>query len=109
VAPSRLIRWAEKTGPHTASVITQILETKAHPEQSYRPCLGILRLGERYSPDRLEAACRRALSIGGVTYRSIKSILEHGLDRPPLEEQATLKLPQKHDNVRGPDYYSTWN
>lgn len=107
--PSRLIRWAEKTGPHTASVITHILESKPHPEQGYRPCLGILRLGERYSPDRLEAACRRALKIGGVTYRSIKSILEHGLDRLPLEEQATLELPQKHDNVRGPDYYSTWN
>lgn len=107
--PSRLIRWAEKTGPHTASVVTRILEEKPHPEQGYRPCLGILRLGERYSPQRLEAACRRALKIGGVTYRSIKSILEHGLDRLPLEEQATLELPQKHQNVRGADYYSTWN
>lgn len=107
--PSRLVRWGEKTGPHTASVITRILEEKPHPEQGYRPCLGILRLGDRYSPERLEAACRRALKIGGVTYRSIKSILEHGLDRLPLEKQATLELPQKHENVRGSKYYSTWN
>lgn len=107
--PSRLIRWAEKTGPHTASVVSRILEEKLHPEQGYRPCLGILRLGNRYTPERLETACARALEIGGVSYRSIKSILEHGLDRLPLEEQATLGLPQSHENVRGSDYYSAWN
>jgi len=107
--PSRMIRWAEKTGPHTATVVTRIFENKPHPEQGYRPCLGILRLGDRYSPERLEAACHRALVIQGVSYRSIKSILEHGLDRVPLEEQATLELPQEHENLRGPDYYTSWN
>jgi transposase len=103
--PSRMIRWAEKTGPHTGTVVRQIIETKAHPEQGYRPSLGIIRLGNRYSPERLEAACQRSLAIGGVSYRSIKSILEHGLDRLPLEEQATLDLPQDHDNLRGSHYY----
>ena len=104
--PSRMIRWAEKTGPHTATVVTRIIEGRPHPEQGYRPCLGLLRLGERYSPERLEAACHRALEIQGVSYRSIKSILEHGLDRVPLEKQETLDLPQEHDNLRGPDYYT---
>ena len=107
--PSRLIRWAEKTGPETAAIVTRILEERLHPEQGYRPCLGILRLGDRYSPERLEAACRRARRIQGVSYRSIKSILEHGLDQLPLEEQATLELPQVHDNIRGPSYYSPLN
>ncbi len=107
--PSRMIRWAQKTGPHTAAIVTRILEERPHPEQGYRPCLGILRLGERYSPERLEAACHRALAIRGVSYRSIKSILEHDLDRVPLEEQATLELPQEHENLRGPDYYTSCN
>ena len=107
--PSRMIRWAEKTGPHTAATVTRIIEERPHPEQGYRPCLGILRLGERYTPERLEAACHRALAIQGVSYRSIKSILEHGLDRVALEEQAALELPQNHDNLRGPDYYTSWN
>ena len=97
------------TGSDTAALVTTILEERPHPEQGYRPCLGILRLGKRYSPERLEAACHRALAIGGASYRSIKSILEHGLDRVPLEEQATLELPQEHDNLRGPDYYNSWN
>ena len=107
--PSRLIAWAEKTGTHTAAVVTRILEQKPHPEQGYRPCLGILRLGERFSPERLEAACHRALSSGSVSYRSIKSMLDHGFDRLPLDEQTSLELPQTHANVRGPDYYATWN
>ena len=107
--PSRIIRWAGETGPHTGAVVTHILEERSHPEQGYRPCLGIMRLGERYSPERLEAACHRALVIRGISYRSIKSILEHDLDRVPLEEQATLDLPQKHDNLRGPDYYTSPN
>ena len=37
----------------------------AHPQQGYRLCLGILRLGKAYRADRLEAACQRALAIGG--------------------------------------------
>ena len=109
MAPPRPCPWAQKTGPRPAAVVTTGREARQQPEQGYRPCLGILRLGKRYSPERLEAACHRALAIRGASYRSIKSILEHGLDRVPLQEQATLELPQEHDNLRGPDYYNSWN
>ena len=51
--PSRLIRQARKTGPEMAAVVTRIAEERLHPEQGYRPCLGILRLGDRFSPERL--------------------------------------------------------
>lgn len=108
-SPSRLIHWAQQTGPYTGLVVEHILETRRHPEQGYRSCLGLLRLGERYSSARLEAACRRAHAISALSYRSVKSILEKGLDQIPLEEQATLTLPTDHSNVRGPDYYLTIN
>jgi transposase len=108
-SPSRLIRWAQQTGSQTGLVVERILETRRHPEQGYRSCLGLLRLGERYSPARLEAACNRALAIGALSYRSVKSILEKGLDQVPLEEQTTLTLPADHANVRGSDYYHTAN
>lgn len=104
--PSRIIAWAEKTGPATGDLTRQILESKPHPEQGYRACLGLLRLGKRHSPERLEAACARALRIGGISYRSVKSILQSGLDRLPLEEQASLALPQNHEHVRGGPYYA---
>lgn len=109
--PSRLIHWAEKTGPDTAKVVGRILDERPHPEQGYRACLGILRLGKRYGPERLEAACRRAADLPRLTYRSIQSILKNGLDRlpTPQDEQILLQLPQKHENLRGADYYRTLN
>jgi len=105
--PSRIIRWAAATGPRTAELVERILESKPHPEQGYRSCLGLLRLGQTYSPARLEAACDRALRIGGISYRSVKSILHSGLDRSPPLEQTTLRLPQDHPHVRGGAYYAT--
>jgi transposase len=104
-SPARLIQWAEKTGPATAQLITAILTARRHPQQGYRPCLGILRLGKTYGNDRLEAAARRALRLGTHRYRSIESMLKHGLDRQPLTAQQDLNLPEDHDNIRGPAYY----
>jgi transposase len=104
--PSRIVAWAEKTGPRTGELVHRIMENKPHPEQGYRACLGVLRLGDAYSALRLEAACARALKIDGISYRSVKSILQSGLDQIPLEEQATLALPQDHEHVRGGTYYA---
>ena len=103
--PQRLIRWAEKTGPATTGVVQTILERRAHPQQGFRACLGILRLGKSFSDERLEAACRRALKIGSCSYKSIDSILRQGLDRRALPEQQSLDLSIEHDNIRGSDYY----
>ena len=83
-----------------------LLESKPHPEQGYRACLGLLALARKYSDARLEAGCARALALGAKTRRSVASILAAGLDRQPTT--ATLfddtVLPA-HANVRGPDYY----
>ena len=106
-SPSRLIRWAEGIGASTGALVQRILESRPHPEQGYRACLGLMRLAKRYSPERLEAACFRALRSGAYSYRSVKSILEHGLDRVPLEEQVELTLPAAHENVRGAAYYQS--
>jgi transposase len=103
--PQRLIRWAEQTGPATTGVNAYILAHRAHPQQGFRSCLGILRLAERYGAARVEGACRRALHLHACRYKSIASILERGLDRQPLPEQQELNLPATHDHVRGPDYY----
>jgi transposase len=104
-SPQRFIRWAEKIGPSTAALITRALSSRRHPQQSYRSCLGILRLGEPYGDMRLEAACGRALLLGSCRYKSIESILKHGLDAKPLPQQEELELPEDHANIRGPSYY----
>jgi hypothetical protein len=79
--------------------------SRKHPQQAYRSCLGILRLGKAYGDERLESACRRALTLGSCRYKSIESILKHRLDEQPLEAQQELALPDTHDNIRGPAYY----
>ncbi len=105
-SPQRFIRWAEKFGPSTAALITRALSSRRHPQQSYRTCLGILRLEKPYGGKRLEAACGRALLLGSYRYKSIESILKHGLDSKPMPEQQELDIPEDHDNIRGPSYYN---
>ena len=103
--PGRLIEWAHKTGPQCAKVVEQILKEKPHPEMGYRSCMGIIRLGKGVGPERLEAACARALRFGTCSYRSIKSILENGLDRQDPQPELPLHSPA-HENVRGQTYYA---
>ena len=103
--PSGLIAWGGRTGPHTAAFVEQLLDSRPHPEQGYRSCLGLKDLLRVYGGERLEAACRRALRIGTLTYGSVKSILATGLDRAD-DEQYELSLPGRHANIRGPEYYA---
>jgi transposase len=102
----RIQRTAARIGPSTARLLSIILESRPHPEQGYRVCLGILRLARQYGEPRLEAACDRGLDIGASSYGSIQSILKNGLDRQPRppSQQGELVLPD-HPNIRGPRYY----
>ena len=88
----------------TAQRVIAILQSRRHVEQGYRACLGILRLGDRFSKPRLEAACQRALAINALSYRSVESILTHGLDRQPLTPAIPTPSPP-HENLRGPVYF----
>ena len=103
--PSRIERWAEKTGPSTAELVRGVMESRPHPEQGYRACLGILRLGKRFGDDRLEAASRRALAIQAFSFHSLESILKTGLDRQALPTSAPPTRHRRHENVRGSTYY----
>jgi transposase len=103
-SPERFIRWAQTIGPHTAQVVEALLQSRKHPQQAYRSCLGLLRLGDRYGQDRLEAACRRALPAGIHTYKGVKNILDARLDQVDPEEPSTV-VPKSHENIRGQTYY----
>lgn len=104
--PQRLIDRGRQFGPSTVAILERIMDSRPHPEQGYRSCMGVLRLGARHSAERLEAACGWALAHHACSYRSVESILNNGLDRRPPqsapESEAHLSL---HANVRGADYY----
>jgi hypothetical protein len=82
------------------------METYPHPEMGYRSCLGIIRLGQSYPLARMEAAAKRALDTGAVSYKSIESILRHSLDQtPPSATPTPARSGPTHDNVRGAAYF----
>jgi transposase len=105
--PSRLVRWAATVSPATAEMVEKILESRPHPEHAYRACLGLMNLAKRYGPERVGAACERALVAGAISYSSVKSILAENLDRLPLPDTASaVPAPPAHENLRGADYFT---
>ncbi len=105
--PRRFIQWATQIGPETTEQIQRLLQARPFPEQSYRSCLGIMRLNKSYPTERLEAACRRANRLGTTSFGSLHSILKKGLDRFEIEKNEAIPL--EHENLRGADYYQTQN
>jgi len=102
--PERITRWAQKTGPNTASFVQQMIAAKAFPQQAFRSCLGLLRLGKRFGEDRLEKACQKALTIGAERYQHVENILKNKLEEVANHDNINLNLP-KHNNIRGAGYY----
>jgi transposase len=102
--PERIQRKAGEIGRNTAILVEIILRERTHPEQGFRACLGILRLANSYEPQRFEAACAHALTIGARSYRSVLSILKTNRDRnrpAPAADGPAIA----HDNIRGPTYF----
>lgn len=102
--PARMMAAAEKIGPSAAALFERIMADRPHPEQGFRTCLGVLGLQKTYGPERLEAACRRALSINARSVSSMRSILQTGLDRAFMEPEPEAS-PLHHANIRGRAYY----
>jgi transposase len=91
-------------GEKTLSFAKALMDKREHPIQGYRSVLGIINLAKAYPKERVEAACARALEIGAFSYRSVKSILEKGLDQVPLQKPSTTTS-IIHPNIRGARYY----
>jgi transposase len=100
------LREAAKAGFNVRKAIAQILESKSFPEQTYNSCLGVLRLGNKYGKERLEAACTLMLQGPRINYGILDNILKNNMDKQ-LNSTANkdFKTPD-HDNVRGPDNFN---
>lgn len=106
--PERVVNWALTLGPQVGELARAVMARRTHPETGYRTCLGIIRLGDRYEHERLNAACARALEIGSPTYRSVDSILKNGLDRAPAADPEPRAV-SEHENIRGASYFAKEN
>jgi len=102
--PERIRGRAAAMGPNTEILVDVVMRARRHPEQGFRSCIGILRLAGTHGPERLEAACERALEIGAASYSSVASILRNNLDRR-TPERAAAGPAIDHGNIRGPGYF----
>ncbi len=102
--PQRIRKDAASVGPNAEALVDVIIRNKPHPEQGFRSCIGILRLGKAHDPVRLEAACERALQIGAHSYSSVNSILKNNLERRKPNKAADGPAID-HPNIRGPKYF----
>jgi hypothetical protein len=100
------IEKAGKIGENTVMIMDRILSSRTFIEQTYDACQGLLRLADKYGPDRLEAACKRANHGSRINFTTIKNILQNNQDKVPLREQnQMLPFLPPHDNIRGPESY----
>jgi hypothetical protein len=101
----RFLSWAKAIGENTVAVTKAILASRKIEQQAYRTCMALLKLAERYSPPRLESACKRALFYSpSPGIKSVQTILATEQDLLPDEEP-------EHDSssdfgfTRGRGYY----
>jgi hypothetical protein len=105
-SPEKFKNWAAAIGKETRELVERIIETKPHPEQAYKSCVGILSFGKKYSNTRLNNACKRALYYQNFNYLTVKNILEKELDLEPFEDLFTQQMTFSfHENIRGKEYY----
>ena len=102
----RFRKWAERIGINTYTAVNAILTSKSVEQQTYRSCMGLLKLAEKYSDTMLEAACKKALSYtASPSYKSIKNILVTSSEKL-VSEESDIKTTHKARGItRGADYY----
>ncbi len=101
----RIRRDAAKVGPDADTLIEVILRSRPHPEQGFRSAIGILGLVKRYGPERVDAACARALLLNARSYKSVAAILKNGTDKTAAATQEPAPI-LFHSNIRGRGYYN---
>jgi hypothetical protein len=85
-----LLTIAEKIGPFTFQLVRGIL---SHPSiDKLRPVRHLLKLAKKYSQERLEKACQRALTYKMFSYASVKNILENNLDYQSIDTESSNKI-----------------
>jgi transposase len=101
--PNRFLTEAYRIHEDVGMFIDQVIKCKAHPEQAYKSCQGILSFAKRVGHERLIKACRRAHLCEQFHYKGIENILQRNLDQYDMEDEPAGMPP--HDNIRGEDYY----
>lgn len=102
----RFRKWAVKIGSNTHTVINALLSGYKVEQQGYKACMGILKLADKYSPERLENACRKALTFTPrPSLKNIQAILSSGQDQPERKRPEERHSVPQYGFTRGAEYY----
>jgi transposase len=91
---------AEALGEHVSELVVGLLAD--HALHHLRAAQGIIGLADKYGPDRLDAACWRALEVGDPAYRTVKGILAVGADEHPATTNDSTASAQTPAHLHGP-------
>jgi len=102
----RFISWAKNIAPEVESMIKKIIDNRAHPEQAYKTCMGLLNLHERSNSEEYIKSCKKALTLNCLTYKFIKNTLESKTFNLDTEQELGLFQLPEHENIRGKEQYN---
>ena len=106
----RFIHWAGKVGSNTQFVVHAILSGYKVEQQGYKSCMGLLKLADKYTPERLENACKRALEYTPrPSLKNIQAILASGQDKAVPEQSTAIASSSQYGFTRGAEYYGRGN
>lgn len=100
----RFTKWAASMGGSIKIFIELLLESKEHPQQAFKACMGVLKLGKKYKAEDLEKVCKKAIEYNTISFRFIDNALKNNVHKMEQEKPVDLKLPL-HENIRGRDNY----
>lgn len=100
----RFVRWASKIGGSVETFIHRLLDSKEHPQQAFKSCMGVLQLSKGYKPEDLEIVCSRALDFNSISLKFIRNSLKNNIHKTEPGKQVEIKLPF-HENIRGRENY----
>ncbi len=100
----RFVKWASQMGGSIEAFIERLLESREHPQQAFKSCMGVLNLGKKYKPEDLEKVCKKAIEYNSISFRFIYNALKNNIHKMEPENTLDLKLPF-HKNIRGKENY----
>jgi transposase len=100
----RFVKWASKMGGSVADFIERLLDSKEHPQQAFKSCMGVLQLSKGYKPEDLETVCNRAIEYNCISLKFLKNSLKNNIHKTAQEDPIEMKLPF-HENIRGKKNY----
>jgi len=103
--PSRLIHWGGTIGVYTQTLISEILQSKPHPEMGFRSCMAILNIAKyHHDTQAIELTSKKMLELKRFKVSNFKEILKNKTYKDD-QDTSTALYPQTHKNLRGHLYY----